>query len=90
MLLLVCFLVDLDLNVISLQCIIPTVNTRGGGTGISQNHLNLYMCHISYQLKERCSGSSSIHNTIGFNPIRARVKKKIATLLPINPSLFNK
>jgi len=33
-------------------------------------------CHISYQLKERCFRPSLTHNTIGFNPIRARVRIK--------------
>jgi len=44
----------------------------------SQKHLDLYARHISYQPKERCFRSSLTHNTIGFNPIRARVGIKSA------------
>ena len=35
--------------------------------------LDLYAGHIYYQLKERCFRPSLTLNTLGFNPIRARV-----------------
>jgi len=44
--------------------------------GSSQKHLDLSARHISYQPRERYFGPSFTHNTIGFNPIRARVGTK--------------
>ena len=48
----------------------------GEGKGSSQKHLDLYAHRISYQLKESRFGPFLTHSTIGFNPIRARVRIK--------------
>jgi len=39
----------------------------GERKGTSQKHLDLYVHHISYQLKEKCFGPSLTQNNVGFN-----------------------